>query len=538
MIRVSISLLDRIGGIVASALHQPIEARQYTRAEPFTDSVRTLIASGRGGDGNSSFMHLWQKNFAGPGGGNGGCGGSVYIVGNRKRQDLWHIEKMGFHISAETGRIGQTAKRHGKNGESLVIDVPIGTVLTDVDSNEVLHDVDDEKGFLLLEGGKGGRGNASFAHATNQSPTEFTKGLPGTSMLVHFALKSFGDVCLVGYPNSGKSAVLCALTRSQPAVTGWAYATNRPSVGYLHNDLGERISIIDVPALVEGAFLNKGVSNDFLRHAERSFGLVYVIDMTSESVKAIGSTKTPLEVLRCLQRETAFYDENVPNKGFMVLANKMDCLVDAYGRSTLTAFEELKNGTDLPVFPISAEAGRGAGFDAPDTGMREAVEFLFNTILQQKRSLEKQRSVELRELEAQRSKMYAEKTKWLRANNENRTADYHMDERVAVDKETIKVPARAQPVFFDTSAMQMEYTDDDNGEIRDNPSLVDQQLDPFFGFAGSTRIDVHSPHLTRGHNPIMHRDHTSGGSAWKLTREKDEVLTDEILQNPYPSTKG
>ena len=531
--------LDKVRGVVSQKLQEPVEHRNYSKVDPYTDKVRTLVASGRGGDGNSSFMHVFAQNFAGPGGGNGGAGGSIYVVGNHKREDLLHIERMGFHIAAETGRIGGTIKRHGKNGTNMVLDVPVGTVIIDVDTNQTVHDVHDEEGFLLLEGGKGGRGNASFAHSTNQSPVEFTKGLPGTSMLVQFELKSMNDVGLIGYPNAGKSAVLCALTRAQPAVTEWSFSTNRPNVGYLNNPYGERVSLIDIPSLVDGAFLNRGVGHQFLRHVERSIGLVYVIDMTCASNEGAGCSKSPLEVLKTLQRELEFYEEGSSNKGFMVLANKMDCEVDVNGRSTVESLLDLQNGTDLPVFPVSAEGSRAEGFHAEGTGMREAVTYLYNTMLRKKRAIQKEKDEERNERTRQRDKLYADKTKWLRAGSE--TDDRFSDDRPVSDKNTVRIRSRmAHPASRGVEfSLQREIPHDEMGEnghsnVDDNPSLVDQQLDPYFGFSGVTPMNVHSRQFASEQNPLVYRDQTFQGRAWKLTREENEVLTDEVLSHPLP----
>ncbi|KNH04777.1 GTP-binding protein [Perkinsela sp. CCAP 1560/4] len=538
MIRVSTKIHNKVRSLVNAALGEKLKPRKYEKSAPYTDKVRALMSSGKGGDGNASFMHVWCQNFAGPGGGNGGRGGGIYVVGNHKREDLHHIDLLGFHISASTGRNGGTTRCHGRSGDDLVLDVPIGTVILDVDTKQVVHDVMDEKGFLLLEGGRGGRGNSSFAHATNQAPQEFTNGLPGTSMLVQFEIKSVVDVGLIGYPNCGKSSVLSTLTTAKPRVAEWAFTTRRPMIGYVSNSYGDRISIVDMPSLVDGAFLDRGIGHLFLRHIERTIGLVYVLDMTCESTDAIGCKKSPLEVLHSLQRELEFYTSNTVRKGFMIIANKMDKETDVYGRSILESFDELQKGTDLPVFPFSSAPEFMC--QQPDvTG--PAASFLFESMAKIKRLADEQSEKEKVEIERKRDVFRTEKMNWLRTSRSEMGEKLRECQSLAVDRGTsfsgVNFPLEqkeAEMPFREFSIADIGKYDEDIINTS-NRSLVDQQLDPYFGHTGITHLTEHDVHATKGQNALDHCDETQQGRAWRITRGTDELLTDEILKNQKPA---
>lgn len=181
----------------------------YDRRNPFVDRVKVLISSGAGGDGASIMAHEHSNEFAGPGGGNGGQGGNVFVRCTRTFPDLSHVKQLGSQVAAPSGSVGYSRTAHGKSGEDLWLDLPLGTQIVDVDTNVTLFDLEEENSeVLLLEGGQGGKGNASFANKWHHSPQEATKGLPGNTILAQLELKMIADCGLVGYPNAGKSTFL------------------------------------------------------------------------------------------------------------------------------------------------------------------------------------------------------------------------------------------------------------------------------------------------------------------------------------------
>lgn len=322
------------------------------RAAEFIDSVKVLLASGAGGDGVSIMAHEHGNEFAGPGGGNGGNGGSVLARCVSNYYDLRHIQEMGSSLSAESGQSGYARQAHGRRGRDLWLPLPTGCQITDVDTHNVLFDLDSPGvEVMLLEGGQGGKGNAAFANKWHHSPIESTRGLPGNTLLAQIELKLIADCGFIGYPNAGKSSLLAASTSSKPTIAPYPFTTLRPFVGVLHDMFGNCCRIADMPGLIEGAYENRGLGHQFLRHVERSKVLAFVVDMASTSPQ-------PWEAVKRLRLELEYYSPALSKRVIMVFANKMDLENDSDGVSLSAKLQQLRiHVPEVPVFPVSALLG-------------------------------------------------------------------------------------------------------------------------------------------------------------------------------------
>ncbi|RNF06469.1 putative GTP-binding protein [Trypanosoma rangeli] len=458
------------------------------RGHSFVDAVKVLVSSGAGGDGASVMAHEHGNEFAGPGGGNGGNGGNVMLRCRKGVVDLSHIQEMGSQVSASPGSVGFARTAHGKKGRDLLLDLPVGTQVVDLDTNEVVHDVDEDGvELLLLEGGQGGKGNAAFANKWHHSPMESTRGLPGNTMLVQFELKTIADVGLIGYPNAGKSSLLAAISTSKPMIAPYMFTTLRPYVGVIHDLYGNTCRVADLPGLIEGAYENRGLGHQFLRHVERTQALAYVVDMSGSYTPADAEVPPePWDVVDALRRELEYYMPCLSNRALMVFANKMDLHTDGSGVLLTDKLEELRKRVELPVFPISAALGIALGTWHTEAGLTPALQLMCEEVFRKKRHEEGIRR-------AQRSR-----------------------EAFTLDK---SFRAKNMGVF---AAAEEDREHDD----REGLSLVDQQLDPY-GFSGlGEDSDGYRNAASRGklHD---YRDLTMKGRYWSLTRRKGEKMGSE-----------
>ncbi|CBH15820.1 GTP-binding protein, putative [Trypanosoma brucei gambiense DAL972] len=459
-------------------------------SHPFVDAVKLLISSGAGGDGASVMSHEHGNEFAGPGGGNGGRGGNVMLKGSKKVNDLSHIKAMGTQISAAPGSVGFARTAHGKKGKDLLLELPVGTTVVDVDTNEVVYDVDEDGvELLLLQGGQGGKGNAAFANKWHHSPTESTRGLPGNTMLAQLELKSLADVGLVGYPNAGKSSILSAISSSKPTIAPYAFTTKRPYVGFIYDLYGNTCRVADLPGLIEGAFENRGLGHKFLRHAERTQSLAYVIDM-AESYNPSSSTKPlePWEAVETLRRELEYYLPGLSSRAMMIFANKMDMYKDTKGNFLKEKAEELQRRVQLPVFPVSAALGIALGAEHPQAGFKCAVELMCKVVFQKK-----QRCKDMREAQRRLETFTLDKT--------------FCDKNIGA--------------FIPSG---------DPEQRKGDTSLVDQQFEPC-GFSGLGEEFSAYQQATAARGRLHDfRDLTMKGRYWSLTRRNGERVTSEKWQ--------
>jgi len=306
-----------------------------------------IVEGGCGGDGCVSFRREKYVPFGGPDGGDGGDGGSVVVMASPNMVDLGLMRRKKEFV-AGNGRRGSGWRKRGKKGEDLAISVPVGTmVFTKADSGEkiLLADLSTPgHKVLVAKGGWGGLGNARFATAVNQAPEIASKGKSGEERHIVLELKLITDICIVGHPNSGKSTLLAAISKAKPEIADYPFTTRQPILGVMPDDNRDFI-VAEIPGLVEGAHLGKGLGNEFLRHAERTRLLIYLLD---------GSSPTVIDDLSALDKEIALY-KGLSHKPKIVAVNKID-LPEVQAR--LPQVKRYFARLGLPVFYISAVSGQ------------------------------------------------------------------------------------------------------------------------------------------------------------------------------------
>ncbi|MGB1127281.1 MAG: GTPase ObgE [Opitutales bacterium] len=314
----------------------------------FYDEVNVKFKAGKGGDGCFSFRRLKYEPKGGPDGGDGGRGGNVYIVGDTNVADLtdYHF-KPGWQ--AKNGEPGRGSDQHGAKGQPIRLKLPVGTIVVDRETGDPVAEVlehGDE--VLLLEGGEGGKGNAQFKSSTNQAPRQFTLGKPGDEGEFRLIIKTIADVGLIGFPNAGKSTLLNMLTNAHPKTGAYPFTTMFPTVGVLeYPEQFERITLADIPGLIEGASENKGLGHRFLKHVERCKVLLIMLDMQGTD------GREPLGDYRVLLNELTLYMPGLARKPVLVCANKMDEPDAADNLKALS--KKLKQA----VYPISCVSDEG-----------------------------------------------------------------------------------------------------------------------------------------------------------------------------------
>lgn len=306
-----------------------------------------IVWGGSGGDGCVSFRREKHIPFGGPDGGDGGDGGNVVITADPNLVDLSLLGRRK-EFAAENGRRGGSSRRRGKKGDDLAISVPVGTmVFTKADSGEEIPLADLKtpgQKVLVAKGGRGGLGNARFATAVNQAPEIASKGGTGEKRYIVLETKLITDMCIVGLPNSGKSTLLSAISRAKPEIAGYPFTTRQPILGVMPGDRRDFI-VAEIPGLVEGAHLGKGLGNDSLRHAERTKLLIYLLDGSSPSV---------VDDFGTLDKEIALY-KDLSHKAKIVAVSKVD-LPEV--QASLPAVKQCFAKVGVPVFYISAVSGQ------------------------------------------------------------------------------------------------------------------------------------------------------------------------------------
>lgn len=312
------------------------------------DRAEIYIRAGKGGDGCASFRREKYIPKGGPDGGDGGDGGAIYVVGDPNVETL--LDFSGHHHwIAKNGQPGMGKNMAGRKGEELVIHLPMGTLIYDRDSNILLKDLSEyEQRTCLAEPGKGGRGNARFATATNQTPREFERGTPGQQRWLRLELKLIADVGIVGLPNAGKSTLLSRISKAKPKIADYPFTTLTPQLGIVELSSHRRIVLADIPGLIEGAHEGAGLGDEFLRHIERTRVLLHVVDVGDEFSQA-----PPEQAYKTIRGELSKYSPELATKNELVVGNKID-LTD--GKERAKDFAR-KIGKD--VLPISAVSGIG-----------------------------------------------------------------------------------------------------------------------------------------------------------------------------------
>ncbi len=312
----------------------------------FLDQAKIFIKSGAGGPGAVSFRREKYIEFGGPDGGDGGKGGDVVFVAVPGLNTLIDF-RYSQHFKAKRGGHGMGKDRTGKGADDLVIEVPVGTQILSEDKEEVLADFTEEgQRVVLLEGGMGGRGNASYKSSTNRAPRQHQPGEPAQEMWVWLRLKLLADVGLLGLPNAGKSTLINAVSNARAKVGHYAFTTLIPKLGVV-NHKGREFVVADIPGLIEGAADGAGIGDRFLGHIERCRVLVHLIDISGED---------PAAAMRIVEKELEAYGAGLEGKPRLVALNKVD-LAD---EELVAGFaEELNEAGAEQVFAISGATGEG-----------------------------------------------------------------------------------------------------------------------------------------------------------------------------------
>ncbi len=313
------------------------------------DRVEIYVKAGDGGDGVVSFRREKFVPFGGPDGGDGGNGGSVFIVADRSMTTLLKYHQRGRRFKAEQGGRGAGKKRHGKNGRSLTLKVPLGTLIFRESGGErvLLADmVVEGQQVMVAQGGRGGYGNARFATPTNQAPRIAKKGELGEEASLILELKLIADVGIIGYPSVGKSTLLASASAARPKIADYPFTTREPILGVV--EVGQRSFVLaEIPGLIEGAHRGLGLGHDFLRHAERTKVLIHLLD---------GSSASPLSDMKHVNRELALFNPVLSAKTQLVVVNKID-LPEV--RARISEFEKEFTQGGAPLFFISAATTEG-----------------------------------------------------------------------------------------------------------------------------------------------------------------------------------
>ena len=285
----------------------------------FFDETKVFLKAGNGGDGCMSFLRQKYMPKGGPNGGNGGKGGDLILQADENVADLrnYHFKK---HWKAKNGEPGRGSDQNGRGGDPCILKVPMGTEVREMDSGELICELlDHEQEVLLLEGGKGGRGNATFKSSINQTPRQFTEGKIGMEGEYKFTLKTIADIGLVGFPNAGKSTLLNVMSNATPKIDSYPFTTLVPTVGVIdYPDDFTTLTMADVPGLIEGAAENRGLGHRFLRHVERCKLLLFLLDL------AATDGRNPCDDFEHLRKELVEYDPALGEKPFLVVGNKID----------------------------------------------------------------------------------------------------------------------------------------------------------------------------------------------------------------------
>ncbi len=319
----------------------------------FKDSVKIVIRSGSGGNGHVSFRRELFVPNGGPDGGDGGKGGDIIFEvdkGLNTLNDFRHMRK----YFAGNGQEGGKRRCHGKNGESLVIKVPEGTVVRDEKSGKVITDMSGGNNReVILSGGRGGQGNMHYATAVMQAPKYAQAGKPGTEMTVILELKVIADVGLVGFPNAGKSTLLSRVSNATPKIADYPFTTLNPILGVVGVGEGSSFVMADIPGLIEGASEGQGLGHDFLRHLERTKLLLHVVDAAGTEYR------DPVEDVRVINNELHSYGEKLAKLPQIIVANKADVILVDEGEED--PIRRLKDAyePEYEVFAISAVTGEG-----------------------------------------------------------------------------------------------------------------------------------------------------------------------------------
>lgn len=343
----------------------------------FTDYVRIHAEAGKGGNGVIAFRREKYVAAGGPDGGDGGKGGDVYFKVDKDANTLIEF-RYKKKFKAENGENGEGGHRFGKSGEDLYIPVPIGTVVKDTTTNEVLADLSEPgQVALILKGGRGGKGNSHFATSTRQAPRFAQDGEPGEEKELTLELKLLADVGLIGFPNVGKSTFLSVVTSATPKIANYHFTTIEPNLGVVKSKYGDSFVIADIPGIIEGASTGVGLGIQFLRHIERTRLLLHFIDVSGTE------GRNPVDDYYKVNEELKKYSEKLSKRTQIIVANKIDSMQDS---SLYEELEKVAKEHKQKIFKISGATGEG-------------VEELMNYVSKTLKTLPKENLIEIKEKE-------------------------------------------------------------------------------------------------------------------------------------------
>ena len=316
----------------------------------FIDEVKVMVKAGDGGNGCMAFRREKFVSKGGPSGGDGGRGGNVYLVASQHHNTLLHLRYNPEH-KAERGRHGEGSNCTGREGESIEVEVPVGTVVYDWDTAALLHDFTEPgQKWMAAKGGRGGKGNARYAKPWHQAPTEHEQGFPGEQRLFRLELKLLADVGLVGFPNAGKSTLISRISAARPKIADYPFTTLEPNLGVVQLPNERSFVVADIPGLIEGAHEGHGLGIQFLRHIERTRLLVHLVDVSDIT------GRDPKRDFEIIQNELESYSEELASKPMVVVASKIDAAQDD---DRVQAVEAIAREHDLPFLRISSATGEG-----------------------------------------------------------------------------------------------------------------------------------------------------------------------------------
>ncbi len=314
----------------------------------FVDYVKIFVASGKGGKGSS---HLHREKFiekGGPDGGDGGRGGHVILRGNKNLWTLFHL-KFLRHVKAGHGGDGGSSRSTGVDGEDKYIEVPLGTVIKDKETGEILFEITEhDETKILAKGGKGGLGNWHFRSATNQTPRYAQPGIPGEEVDVILELKVLADVGLVGFPNAGKSTLLSVLTSAKPKIADYPFTTLKPNLGIVAYRDFQSFVIADIPGIIEGAAEGKGLGHYFLRHIERNSTLLFLVPADADDIK---------KEYEILLDELRRYNPEMLDKDRLIVISKCDMLDDELQKEMKQQLDKDFKGIEYMFISSVAQQG-------------------------------------------------------------------------------------------------------------------------------------------------------------------------------------
>jgi GTPase len=319
----------------------------------FIDEATIRVKAGDGGNGCLAFRREKFVPRGGPSGGDGGKGGDVLMESSERHNTLVHF-RFNPEYKAQRGRHGEGSNKTGRDGESVLLKVPVGTLVFDAETGQKVHDfssADDQ--IIIAHGGRGGRGNARFATSTHQAPREHEDGRPGEERVLRLELKLLADVGLVGYPNVGKSTLISRVSAARPKIADYPFTTLEPNLGVVvvgKPPEEKSFVVADIPGLIEGAHIGAGLGTQFLRHIERTRLLVHLVDVSDSSGRA-----DPIKDVEVIMGELESFGAKLEQKPMIMAASK----IDVANKDKLAKLKRYCKNQKLELFPISAVTGKG-----------------------------------------------------------------------------------------------------------------------------------------------------------------------------------